>query len=377
MSKIKLEGHASGSGVLTIAAPNTDTDRTITIPDVTGTLLDSGSDLPAANLTGTIADARFPATLPAISGANLTGVGVDGISSSADATAITINSDESVDFANDIDVTGSVTADGGLIQTGSSGGTAHSTADDFVVEGSGHTGITILGGNSNSSRLHFADSGANEAGHIVYNHSTDLLELGTAGTPHIKLDSSGQVGIKTTPRDFLSNYASLSLGGKAFLWDVGDEFYVGNNAYYDGSWKYTTTDQASYIKQMDGNIKFEVAPSGTADSAISFTTALEITNDGRGLSQFTAKAWIQFNASNTIQDSHNVSSITDNGTGRTDINWTNAMANNDYSCQTNSSVADIWLKVNSLATTEANLRSVNAEGSYQACTYNFVTVFGD
>ena len=72
MSKIKIVGHASGSGVLTIAAPNTNTDRTITIPDVTGTLLDSGSDLPAANLTGTIADARFPATLPAASGANLT-----------------------------------------------------------------------------------------------------------------------------------------------------------------------------------------------------------------------------------------------------------------------------------------------------------------
>ena len=59
MSKIKLTGHASGSGVLTIAAPNTDSDRTITLPDVTGTLLDSGSDLPAANLTGTVADARI------------------------------------------------------------------------------------------------------------------------------------------------------------------------------------------------------------------------------------------------------------------------------------------------------------------------------
>ena len=82
MSKIKLTGHASGSGVLTIAAPNTDSDRTITLPDVTGTLLDSGSDLPAANLTGTVADARISAltaskltgALPAISGANLTGL---------------------------------------------------------------------------------------------------------------------------------------------------------------------------------------------------------------------------------------------------------------------------------------------------------------
>ncbi len=33
-----------------------------------------GIELPAANLTGTIADARFPSTLPAISGANLTGI---------------------------------------------------------------------------------------------------------------------------------------------------------------------------------------------------------------------------------------------------------------------------------------------------------------
>jgi hypothetical protein len=82
MSKIKIVGHASGSGVLTIAAPNTNTDRTITIPDVTGTLLDSGSDLPAANLTGTIADARISAltaskltgALPAISAANLTAI---------------------------------------------------------------------------------------------------------------------------------------------------------------------------------------------------------------------------------------------------------------------------------------------------------------
>ena len=77
MSKIKLTGHASGSGILTIAAPNTDSDRTITLPDVTGTLLDSGSDLPAANLTGTVADARFPSTLPAVSGANLTNLPKD------------------------------------------------------------------------------------------------------------------------------------------------------------------------------------------------------------------------------------------------------------------------------------------------------------
>ena len=80
MSKVKIQGHASGSGVLTITAPNTSTDRTITLPDTTGTLLDENSSVPAANLTGTVADARISAltaskltgNLPAINGSALT-----------------------------------------------------------------------------------------------------------------------------------------------------------------------------------------------------------------------------------------------------------------------------------------------------------------
>ena len=82
MSKVKIQGNASGSGVLTITAPNTSTDRTITLPDTTGTLLDENSSVPAANLTGTVADARISAltaskltgALPALDGSNLTGV---------------------------------------------------------------------------------------------------------------------------------------------------------------------------------------------------------------------------------------------------------------------------------------------------------------
>ena len=38
MAKVKITGHASGSGVITVTAPNTSTDRTITLPDSTATL---------------------------------------------------------------------------------------------------------------------------------------------------------------------------------------------------------------------------------------------------------------------------------------------------------------------------------------------------
>jgi len=71
MSKVKITGHASGSGTITLTGPNTSSDRTITLPDATGTaLMTDGSaasltNIPAANITG---------TLPAISGASLTGI---------------------------------------------------------------------------------------------------------------------------------------------------------------------------------------------------------------------------------------------------------------------------------------------------------------
>jgi len=50
MSKVKIQGHASGTGVLTVTAPNTSTDRTITLPDGTGTLLTTDGD--GSSLTG-------------------------------------------------------------------------------------------------------------------------------------------------------------------------------------------------------------------------------------------------------------------------------------------------------------------------------------
>jgi hypothetical protein len=41
MSYVKIEGNASGTGTFTIAAPNSNTDRTLTLPDEAGTVLTS------------------------------------------------------------------------------------------------------------------------------------------------------------------------------------------------------------------------------------------------------------------------------------------------------------------------------------------------
>jgi hypothetical protein len=52
MSKIALTPNASGTGTFTIAAPNSNTDRTLTLPDEAGTVLTSASSISASNVTG-------------------------------------------------------------------------------------------------------------------------------------------------------------------------------------------------------------------------------------------------------------------------------------------------------------------------------------
>jgi hypothetical protein len=96
MSNLKVQASLTGTGVVTLVPPTTNTDRTVTLPDQTGTVYITGGDIgtPSAgngsNLTnlnasnlgsGTVPDARFPATLPAASGANLTALNASNLGS--------------------------------------------------------------------------------------------------------------------------------------------------------------------------------------------------------------------------------------------------------------------------------------------------------
>ena len=59
MSKVKIEGNASGTGTLTISAPNTDTDRSLTLPDSAGEIFVgdiTSSDLPSGTIVQTVID---------------------------------------------------------------------------------------------------------------------------------------------------------------------------------------------------------------------------------------------------------------------------------------------------------------------------------
>ena len=54
MSKVAIKGNASGTGTFTLEAPNSNTDRTLVLPDEAGTVLTSASAIPVANLDSAV-----------------------------------------------------------------------------------------------------------------------------------------------------------------------------------------------------------------------------------------------------------------------------------------------------------------------------------
>ena len=88
MSKITLAPNASGTGTLTVAAPNTNTDRTITLPDVTTTLVGTDATQTLTNKT---------LTSPTITGATITGSTMTG-GTITSATAVASTSGSTIDF---------------------------------------------------------------------------------------------------------------------------------------------------------------------------------------------------------------------------------------------------------------------------------------
>ena len=195
---------------------------------------------------------------------------------------------------------------------------------------------------------------------------------------------SGTVGVGVTPEGWSTTFDAIQFGdqGSIFGQNSGTQSVFAHNIYHDGAYKYITTSQASRYVQSGGSHVWSVAASGSADAAISLTDVMTITNDGRGLSQFTAKAWVNFNGTGTvaIRDSHNVSSITDLGVGTYRTNFSNSLASADYAVSTSyNTISSNNSPHHHISTLAAGSFSLNCFENNAAVDQSLITemVFGD
>jgi len=245
MSKIKIVGHASGTGVLTIAAPNTDTDRTITIPDVTGTLLDSGSDLPAANLTGTIAMARLSGTLPALNGSALTNLPADSTKLPLAGGTMTGNIAHAGTFTLDVGGDIILDADSGEVKLRDGGtqfGNLYKSSNNFVVLSNISDGDLLLKVNDGGSVITALSLDGSDAGYATFNagaHIKGATLIATNSDPTLALrrtgNAAGNGSIDFQGNDGSVDYSITAAGSTAgalqFSTATSNAMTINSNGY--------------------------------------------------------------------------------------------------------------------------------------------------
>ena len=145
-------------------------------------------------------------------------------------------------------------------------------ARNVLIASSGNTGITIRsGGSSNYAMIHFADgtTGAAQqrAGRIVYEHSTDSLQVSTANTFAFKIDSNGHVTQPNLP-SFMAygnaSYTTISSGGNLQPYVFPNTAHNTGTHYNTTSGKFTAPVTGVY--QLHWNI-FCASPSNQTNAA--------------------------------------------------------------------------------------------------------------
>ena len=147
-----------------------------------------------------------------------------------------------------------------------------------------------LGGSTtgNKNILNFRDSTGVTSSITGYGSafgSSKNYALGflTNSLERLLIDSSGNVGIGVTPSAW-SGLTSLSIGstGSSLASASNDNLYLTSGAYYNGTnWLYKTTSQlVSNYQQLSGIHRWNIAPSGTAGAAITFTQAMTLDASG-------------------------------------------------------------------------------------------------
>tara|TARA_R110000868_G_scaffold54001_2_gene169282 strand:- start:4317 stop:6680 length:2364 start_codon:yes stop_codon:yes gene_type:complete len=111
------------------------------------------------------------------------------------------------------------------------------------------------------------------------NASAPML-FSTGGSERARIDSAGNLGLGVTPSAWSAGKAIQINDTAVSLWGVSGNTVLSNNFYYASGDKYATTSGASQYTQFNGKHVWNTAPSGTLNTAITFTQAMTLDASG-------------------------------------------------------------------------------------------------
>lgn len=170
--------------------------------------------------------------------------------------------------------------------------------DDYVLTllGSIYDGVTQHGTASVDFFVDGTVSGGVAPQRIVF--QTSETNMG-ARVHRLIIKADGRIGINNTDIESwnLTNYSAIEFPQSAIMYaqtQTNGYIALSSNTYYDGVWKYKTTNKVANMALNSGGVGFSVAASGTIDTAVTWNSAFGISNEGHfgvGKAHSTLLSW--------------------------------------------------------------------------------------
>jgi hypothetical protein len=184
----------------------------------------------------------------------------------------------------------------------------------------------------------------------------------------MELTNSGILSLGVTPSAWYSTdgYVTLQVGNASLFGrnSPNSELYLGTNVFANSSGNpiYITSDFASRYEQNDGAHKWQIAPSGTAGNAITFTQAMTLTSGGNLLVGTTTDAGYKLDVNGTGRFSQNLTIGAATATTNVKLIF-NGVASKAAGIEFHQSGTPQWYIGNGIASEDNNFELYNSNGT--------------